>query len=95
MLMVGINEDLLTLMKVIISRPPCVEEVKYTIDMQGHLHLTVGNFIQWSFEVGSVQWIFVVEFTAAPFSRMMNGRSNLCSILGKYRALLNSSMYYS
>ena len=44
MLMVGINEDLLTLMKVIISRPPCVEEVKYTIDMQGCLHLTVGNF---------------------------------------------------
>ena len=33
MLTVVINEDILTLMKFISIRPPCVEEVKCTVNM--------------------------------------------------------------
>ena len=44
MLTVVTNEHILTLLKFIVSKPPCVEEVKCTVDMQGCLQLTVGKY---------------------------------------------------
>ena len=44
MLTVGNNEYILTLLKFISSMPPCVEEVKYTVGIQGYLQLTVRKF---------------------------------------------------
>ena len=62
-----------------------MEEGEFTVDMQEYLQITVEFFIQWSFKVGSVQWIFRVSLTVALLPCMMNGGSKLSPIVGKYR----------
>ena len=44
MLTVRSNEDLPERLKFISIRNPCTEEVKYNVDMQGYLYLTVDKF---------------------------------------------------